>query len=196
MNDITELVIILDRSGSMQPLTSDVIGGYNALIEEQKKEGDVRVTTIFFNDKVEFIHQQSDIHSIAPLMGKDYVASGTTALLDAVGEAIAFIKAKQVGLATEEQPKNTIFSIMTDGMENASKEYTYSQIKDLIETQKKQGWEFLFQAANIDVAKESNRLGIDPRNAMSFKATSEGVAYQMRCASAMISKAKVRENKE
>ena len=196
MNDITELAIILDRSGSMQPLTSDVIGGYNALIEEQKKEGDVRVTTIFFNDKVEFIHQQADIHSIAPLTGKDYVASGTTALLDAVGEAIAFIKTKQAGLAQEEQPKNTIFSIMTDGMENASKEYTYSQIKDLIETQKKQGWEFLFQAANIDVAKESNRLGIDPRNAMSFKATSEGVAYQMRCASAMISKAKASEKKE
>lgn len=196
MNDITELVIILDRSGSMQQLTSDVIGGYNALIEEQKKEGDVRVTTIFFNDKVEFIHQQADIHSIVPLAGKDYVASGTTALLDAVGEAVAFIKAKQVGLAPDEQPKSIIFSIMTDGMENASKEYTYSQIKDLIETQKKQGWEFLFQAANIDVAKESNRLGIDPRNAMSFKATSEGVAYQMRCASAMISKAKVRENKE
>lgn len=188
MNQNTELVIIIDRSGSMHGLEEDVIGGCNGLIESQKKEeGDTFVTTLFFNDQIKFIHEGVDIKEIKPLDKRSYVPSGCTALLDAIGDAISFIKAKHAKLKEEELPKHTIFSIMTDGLENASKEYRYSQIKQMIEFQKKCGWDFLFQAANIDVAAESDRLGIDKDKTFQFIANSNGIKQQMRFCSAMIS---------
>ena len=190
MKDITELVIIIDRSGSMHGLEKDVTGGFNALIEEQKKEGETIVTTIFFNDSIKFIHKRIDIKEIKPLDKRTYCASGCTALLDAIGDGIAFIKAKHASFKEENLPKHTIFSIMTDGLENASREYSYKKIKDMIELQKKCGWNFIFQAANIDTEYEANRLGIDDDMAMSFEADSEGVKAQMKCCCAAISKAR------
>lgn len=186
MKDITELVIIIDRSGSMHGLEADVIGGYNALLEEQRKEGETLVTTIFFNDRVKFIHERADIKEVKPLDGRSYFPSGCTALLDAIGDGILYVKSKHARLTEEEMPSHTIFSIMTDGLENASREYSYRQIKDMIERQKKCGWDFLFQAANIDVEHESRRLGIDEEDACAFIATPEGVKSQMRVACRMI----------
>ena len=190
MKDITELVIIIDRSGSMHGLEGDVIGGFNALIEEQKKEGEVKVTTIFFNDKVKFIHEGVDIKEVKPLDKRSYSPSGCTALLDAIGDAISLIKAEHARLKEEDLPSHTIFSIMTDGLENASKEYKYSQIKSMIEMQKKCGWDFIFQAANIDVNVEAGRLGIDADMAMEFMASSAGVRECMCCAANVITRAR------
>ena len=186
MNNLTELVIIIDRSGSMHGLEKDVIGGFNSLIKEQAKEGEVKVTTIFFNDKIKFIHEQVDIQEIILLEDKDYIPSGCTALLDAIGDGISFIKASHSKLKEEEIPAHTIFSIMTDGMENSSNEYTYSRIKDMIELQKKCGWDFIFQAANIDVAKEADRLGISKDDALAFEASANGIERNMKYCSASI----------
>lgn len=196
MRDVTELVIIIDKSGSMQPLTKDVIGGFNSLIEEQKKEGETIVTTIFFNDSIKFIHERTDIKEIKPLDKRTYCASGCTALLDAIGDGIAFIKSKHASTKEENLPKHIIFSIMTDGLENASREYSYKKIKDMIELQKKCGWDFIFQAANIDIEYEANRLGIDADMAMSFEANSEGVKTQMKCCCAVISRARKNSRKK
>ena len=186
MNKQTELVIIIDRSGSMHGLEKDVVGGFNSLIEEQKKEGDTVVTTIFFNDKVSFIHEGVDIKEVKPLDGRSYQPCGCTALLDAIGDAISLIKAKHSKLKENELPEHTIFSIMTDGLENASREYSYKRIKDMIELQKKCGWTFLFQAANIDTEYEADRLGIDRNMSHSFIADSDGVNCVMKCCSAKI----------
>ena len=190
MQDVTELVIIIDKSGSMHSLTDDVIGGYNSLIEEQAKEGETLVTTVFFNDSIKFIHEREDIKNIKPIDKRNYQAGGCTALLDAIGDAIAFIKNKHASLMADELPKNVIVSIMTDGMENSSKEYSYKRIKDMIELQKKCGWTFIFQAANIDTEYEANRLGIDPGMAMTFEASEGNVYKQMKCCSSVISKAR------
>ena len=190
MKDVTELVIIIDRSGSMEPLREDVIGGFNSLIEEQKKEGETIVTTIFFNDSIKFLHERINIKEIKPLDKRAYRPSGCTALLDAIGDGIAFIKSKHASTKEENLPKHTIFSIMTDGLENASREYSYNRIKDMIEFQKKCGWDFIFQAANIDTEYEANRLGIDADMAMSFEANSKGVSRQMEFCCAAINKAR------
>ena len=190
MNNITELVIIIDQSGSMQGLQSDVIGGYNALIEEQKKEGETLVTTIFFSSVATYVHERVDIKTLNPITQKDYRPGGCTALLDAVGDAIAFIKAKHASLSEEALPAHTIFSIMTDGYENASREYTYERVHSMIEMQQKCGWTFLFQAANIDVAKEAHSLGIHPAMAFCFVADPEGVGRGMKKACGCISEAR------
>ena len=196
MKDLTELVIIIDRSGSMHDLKQDVIGGYNTLIEEQKKIGKTLVTTVFFNHEIKFIHEGADIKDIKPIDGRSYQPSGCTALLDAIGDAIGYIKAKHAKLTEEELPENTIVSIMTDGLENASKEYSYSQIKRMIELQKKCGWTFIFQAANIDVEYESSRLGIDRDKTMKFTACSKGVHDQMRYCCNMVTKIKTSPKKK
>ena len=177
--DLTELAIIIDKSGSMHHLKDDVIGGYNSLIAKQKEEGTTVVTTVFFNDKVDFVHEQVDINALKPIDGRSYQPSGCTALLDAVGDSIAFIKAKHSKLKEEDLPEHTIISIMTDGLENASREYSYSQIKRMIEFQKKCGWDFIFQAANIDANFEADRLGIDKDMTMQFVANSKGVHNTM-----------------
>ena len=188
--ELTELVIIIDKSGSMHGLEKDVIGGYNSLIEEQKKQGETVVTTVFFNDKVDFVHECVSINDIKPLDGRSYLPMGCTALLDAIGNAIGFIKEKHAKLKDEDIPEHTIFSIMTDGLENASREYSYKKIKSMIEFQKKCGWDFIFQAANIDVEYEANRLGIDQDMASAFVADSKGVKTQMKFCCASINKAR------
>lgn len=185
--DLTELVIIIDKSGSMHCLKDDVIGGYNSLIEKQKQEGNTVVTTVFFDDKVNFVHEQVNISELKPIDGRSYQPSGCTALLDAVGDSIAFIKAKHAKTKEEDLPEHTIISIMTDGLENASREYSYSQIKRMIEFQKKCGWDFIFQAANIDVAFEADRLGIDKDMTMEFAASPKGVHHAMYKCCCMVS---------
>lgn len=196
MKDLTELVIIIDKSGSMHGLEKDVVGGYNALIEEQRKEGETIVTSLFFNDKVKFVHEGVNIKDVKPLDGRQYQPSGCTALLDAIGDAISLIKAKHSKVKEEELPEHTIFSIMTDGLENASREYSYKRIKEMIELQKKCGWEFIFQAANIDTEYEADRLGIDRDMAMSFEADSEGVGRVMKCCCAKISDSRRKTRKK
>ncbi len=190
MKKTTELVIIIDRSGSMHGLEKDVIGGFNSLIEDQKKEGETLVTTVFFNDTAKYVHESVDINKVKPIDGRNYIPSGCTALLDAIGNAIGLIKSKHAKLKEEELPEHTIFSIMTDGLENASREYSYRQIKEMIELQKKCGWDFIFQAANIDTEYEAERLGIEPGCAISFDATSEGVSRHYKVCSAMIHNAR------
>lgn len=179
MEKITELVIIIDKSGSMHGLEKDVIGGFNSLIEQQKKEGNTKVTTVFFNDNVQVVNEGIDVNEISLLTEKDYNPRGCTALLDAIGNSISLIKSKHAKLTSEELPETVIFSIMTDGMENSSKEFSYSKIKEMIELQKKCGWDFIFQAANIDTEYEADRLGIDRKYAKSFKADVDGIKYCM-----------------
>ncbi|SCY63016.1 vWA domain-containing protein [Butyrivibrio sp. INlla14] len=159
---LTEIVYILDRSGSMGGLEADTIGGFNAMIKKQKKaEGQAIVSTVLFDDEYEVLHNRIDIKDVPKMTDKQYFVRGCTALLDAVGTAVNHIKKVHKDLPKYERPEKTIFVITTDGMENASYEYSYESIKKLIEKQqKKDGWEFMFIGANIDSYAEAGRLGI------------------------------------
>lgn len=160
--ELTELVFILDRSGSMGGLESDTIGGFNGMIERQKKEGEkVNVTTILFDDEVEIIHDRFPIDAVQPLTDKEYYVRGCTALLDAVGQAINKIDNVQKHLPEEHRAGKVLFVITTDGLENSSTEFNYNDIKRMIEAKKECGWEFLFLGANIDAGKEAEKIGIE-----------------------------------
>ena len=176
--NLTELVFILDRSGSMAGLEDDTIGGFNAMIEKQKKEaGEAIVSTVIFDHVSEVIHDRVDIQKIEPMSRNDYYVRGSTALLDAVGKAIHHIGNVHKYAREEDRPEKTLFVITTDGMENASREYTYPRLKAMIERQKeKYGWEFLFLGANIDAAKEAARFGIDADRAANYHADHTGTA--------------------
>ncbi len=194
MKNTTELMMIIDKSGSMDHLKEDVIGGFNSLIESQKQEeGETLVTTLLFNHEVSFIHQEEDISKIKPINKRTYSPNGCTAMLDAIGDGIAFLKSKYSKLKQEELPENTIVYIMTDGYENSSKEYSYSQINKMIKMQKKCGWKFIFAGANIDVEVVSDSIGVDKDDAYCFKSTPEGIIENLKCASASISKARKRK---
>lgn len=173
----TELVFILDRSGSMGGLEQDTIGGYNTLIEKQKKEeGVAYLTTVLFDDQYDIIHDRVDIHQVAPLTNKEYFPRGMTALLDAVGKTILRISKMHQELDSSEVPENTLVVITTDGYENASKLYNYSDIKTLIAKQKEiYNWEFLFLGANIDAKEEASKFGIKEDKAINYHADNEGV---------------------
>lgn len=173
---LTEIVMILDASGSMHGLEKDTIGGFNSIIESQKKEdGDAFVTTIIFNDRHKMIHDRHDIQNIRPLTENDYHTSGCTALLDAVGYAIEHISCIHKYARKEDVPAKTIFTITTDGMENASRKYSYADIKKLIESKKEIGWDFVFTGANIDVEQEASKMGIDPCYANSYVCDKKGL---------------------
>ncbi|MBQ8995816.1 MAG: VWA domain-containing protein [Oscillospiraceae bacterium] len=161
-NDCTELVLILDRSGSMSGLEDDTIGGFNSMIEKQKKEeGDAYVSVVLFDDRSEVIYDRVDIKKVEPMTDKQYYVRGCTALLDAVGGAIHHIGTVHKYAREEDRPGKTVFVIITDGMENASRRYDYEQVRKMIERQQEQyHWEFLFLGANIDAAKEAGRMGI------------------------------------
>ena len=151
----TELVFILDRSGSMSGLESDTIGGYNGMLEKQKGiEGEAFVTTVLFDDQYEILHDHIDIRKVDPVSEKEYYVRGTTALLDAIGKTINKI-------ANAAGSDKVLFVITTDGMENASREYDYEQVRKMIERQKEKGWEFIFLGANIDAAKTAGKCGIE-----------------------------------
>ena len=169
-----ELVMILDKSGSMHGLEADTIGGLNAMIEKEKKLGiDVRVTTVLFNDKMDRLYEHREIRSVRPLTERTYETGGTTALLDAVGDTILHME--QSG-AADRQGTKVIVVIITDGMENASTEFTKAKVKELIsDKQEKAGWDFIYLGANIDAAEEADAIGVRKANAVTYKNTSSGV---------------------
>ena len=173
---LTELVFILDRSGSMSGLESDTIGGYNAMLEKQKKgPGEAIITTVLFDDSYELLHDRVDLRSVEPMTDHEYFVRGTTALLDAVGKTISTISNAQKRTTEEERAENVLFVITTDGMENASREFTYEKVRNMIEHQKsKYGWEFLFLGANIDAIATANLFGIEEDRAVNFYADSDG----------------------
>ena len=176
--NLTEMVFILDRSGSMAGLEEDTIGGFNAMIEKQKKEqGEAFVSTVLFDNVSEVIHDRVDLRKIEPMTRKEYYVRGCTALLDAVGKAIHHIGNVHKYAREEDRPEKTIFVITTDGMENASRQYSYKDLKRMIERQKeKYGWEFLFLGANIDAAREAARFGINADRAANYHADRQGTA--------------------
>lgn len=176
--NLTELVFILDKSGSMHGLETDTIGGFNSLIEKQKKEeGKALVTTILFDDKTEVVHDRVDLEYIRNMTSEQYVTGGTTALLDAVGGAVSHIRKIHKYIRPEDVPAKTLFVITTDGMENASRHYTYEKVKKLIEHQKaKYGWEFIFLGANIDAAETAVSMGISRDRAADYISDRAGTA--------------------
>ena len=174
--NLTELVFILDRSGSMQGLEGDTIGGFNAMLEKQKKEpGEAFVSTILFNDHTQVLHDRVKIEAVEPITHREYYVRGCTALLDAIGGAIHHIGNIHKYARSEDVPEHTLFVITTDGMENASRRYTSQQVKTMIQRQKeKYGWEFLFLGANIDAVETAGSLGIAPDRAVNYHCDSEG----------------------
>ena len=175
---LTELVMILDRSGSMSGLEADTIGGFNGMIEKQKKEdGEAYVSVILFDDQSEVIYDRVDIGRVEPMTDRQYYVRGCTALLDAVGDAIHHVGNIHKYARKEDVPEKTIFVITTDGMENASRRYNYNIVRRMIERQKeKYNWEFIFLGANIDAAAEASRLGIDASRAARYECDSAGTA--------------------
>ncbi len=187
---LTEVVFILDRSGSMSGLVDDTIGGFNSLLEKQKKEeDDAFVSVVLFDDESEVLYDRVDIHRVEPMNDKQYYCRGCTALLDAIGGAIHHIGNVHKYARQEDVPEKTLFIITTDGMENASRRYTYSKVKQMVEGQKERyGWEFLFLGANIDAVAEARRFGIDSRRAVNFENDSKGVKLNYDVLSATVSR--------
>jgi len=174
--NLTEIVFILDRSGSMAGLEKDTIGGFNSMIAKQRREeGEAYISTVLFDTNSEVIHDRVSLDKIPQLTEKEYYVRGCTALLDAVGNAVKHISNVHKYARREDVPEKTIFVITTDGMENASRQYTYDRVKAMIAEQKeKSGWEFLFLGANIDAAREAARFGIRPEFAADYLADRKG----------------------
>lgn len=183
--NLTEIVFILDQSGSMSDLASDTIGGFNSLIEKQKQEdGEALVSTVLFNNRSCVIHDRVPIEKVEKLTSRDYVPSGSTALLDAVGDAISHIGNVHKYARSEDVPEKTLFVITTDGMENASRRYTLEDVKRKIERQReKYGWEFIFLGANIDAAQTASSMGISDEQAVNYVPDKTGtkVLYASVC---------------
>ncbi|KQL33484.1 hypothetical protein AN960_20605 [Bacillus sp. FJAT-25509] len=180
----TEIIFLIDRSGSMAGLESDTIGGFNSFIKKQSSfDGETNVTTVLFDDQYEVLWSGINAHEVK-LTEKEYFVRGSTALLDAVGKTILNVGNRLSLCSERERPGKVIFVITTDGLENASVEFTYSKVKQLIHhQQQKYNWEFIFMGANIDVAKEASSLGILKENAYTFESSNEGVEnmYSVIC---------------
>lgn len=177
-NNITEMVFILDRSGSMAGLESDTIGGFNSLIEKQKKlDGKAYVSTVLFDNLTEVIHDRVEIQDIKPMTEEQYFVRGCTALIDAIGGAIHHIANVHKYARPEDVPSHTVFVIITDGAENASRHYTSNRVKAMIEKEKGQyGWEFMFIGANIDAVETAREYGIDESRAVNYNADTVGTS--------------------
>lgn len=174
--NMTEIVFILDRSGSMSGLEADTIGGFNSMIEKQKKtEGEALISTVLFDSTSEVLYDRVNIRTIRPMTDNDYTVRGCTALLDAIGGAIHHVGIVHKYARPEDVPEHTLFVITTDGMENASRFYTSDRVKQMIERQKqKYGWEFLFLGANIDAVETARHFGIGADRAVNYHSDSAG----------------------
>ncbi len=189
----TEVVFILDRSGSMEGLEADTIGGFNSMLEKQKKvEGDVLVSTVLFDHETQVIHDRVPLADVKHLTREEYWTRGSTALLDALGSSIQHIKNVHKYAREEDRPDKTLFIITTDGMENSSHHFDYNEVKKLVEAQKESGWEFIFLGANIDAIGTASHLGINIDRAVNYhsdsigtKAIFNGVSCFMRSFAAM-----------
>ena len=182
-----ELVLVLDKSGSMQGLESDTIGGFNSMIKKQKAlDVPVRVTAVLFNDKTDVLYESRSIHSVHALTEKEYEVGGTTALLDAVGSTILNVDQK----GNVKKGTKVIFVIITDGMENASREFTKTKVKQMIsDKQEKYGWDFIYLGANIDAAAEAGAIGVKKANAVTYRNTESGVRANYDAVSAYVKEA-------
>ena len=182
--NLTEMVFVLDRSGSMESLTADTIGGFNELIEKQKKlEGDAYVTTVLFDHEYELLHDHVALKDVAPLTDREYFARGSTALLDAVGRTINTIGARLAATPEEDRPAHVVFVITRDGRDNASREYTAKQVREMVEhQQQKYSWQFVFLGANMDAVSEAGKLGISASHAANFAPSRRGVSMMYRMA--------------
>ena len=186
---LTEIVFILDRSGSMSGLEKDTIGGFNSTIDKQKQEaGEAFVSTVLFDTEMEVLHDRAPLAHIEPLTEKEYYARGCTALLDAIGGAIHHIGNVHKYARDEDRPEKTIFVITTDGYENASRKYSAERVKQMIERQKqKYGWEFIFLGANIDAVGVADRFGVDRQHAVRYECDSAGTALNFQVMNKMVS---------
>ncbi|MSA72627.1 vWA domain-containing protein [Holdemania massiliensis] len=190
MKAATEIVFILDRSGSMAGLESDTIGGFNALIEKQKRQGSAaRISLILFDDQTDIVLDRVPIMQVGALSEDEYYVRGCTALLDAVGKSVTHISRLHQSMKKENRPEKTLFIITTDGMENSSQEYSLSQVKNLIEKQKERyHWEFLFLGANIDAVKTADSMGIRANRSANFHADEKGLMKEFKVFDSVISK--------
>lgn len=186
---LTEVVFILDRSGSMSGLEADTIGGFNAMINKQKKEeGEALISTLLFDDETSVLHDRVPVEKIEAMTDRQYYVRGCTALLDALGGAIHHIGNVHKYAREEDRPEKTLFVITTDGMENSSVRYRADQVKKMVERQKeKYGWEFLFLGANIDAISVAGRFGIDADRAFNYECDSEGTQLNYKVLSETVS---------
>ena len=193
---LTELVFILDKSGSMGGLEKDTIGGYNSMLEKQKAvPGECLITTVLFDNDYELLHDRIDIRAVSPITEKEYAVGGSTALLDAIGRTIHKIGNAQMNTADDYRAEKVMFVIITDGEENSSREYSAEKVKAQIQRQKeKYDWEFIFLGANIDAVETAGRFGIAPDRAQNYHADSKGTALNFRVMSDAV--ATFRECKE
>ena len=183
--NLTEMVFILDRSGSMAGLEADTIGGFNSMIERQKKaEGEAIVSTVLFSNNSTVIHDRVDVQKVEPMTDRQYYVGGGTALIDAIGGAIHHIANVHKYAREEDRPEHTVFVITTDGMENASHRYSSDEVKAMVRKEKEQyGWEFLFLGANIDAVETAARFGIGRDRAVNFHSDSRGQALNYKVVS-------------
>ncbi len=187
--NLTELVFILDKSGSMSGLEKDTIGGYNAMLEKQKAlDGEALITTVLFDNNYELLHDRIDIRAVSPITETEYFVGGSTALLDAIGVTINKIANAHKHTAEDYRADKVLFVITTDGMENASREYDYGKIKAMVEGQKSEyGWEFIFLGANIDAIDVAGRFGIAPDRVQNYHADSKGTRLNFEVTAQAIS---------
>lgn len=186
---LTEVVFILDRSGSMSGLEGDTIGGFNSMIEKQKKEeGEAFISTVLFDDRTEVLYDRVPVEKVEPMTDRQYYVRGCTALLDAIGGAIRHIANVHKYAREEDRPEKTLFIITTDGMENASRKYSYDKVKKMVEKeQEKYGWEFLFLGANIDAVEVAGHFGIRKERAINYECDSVGTALNYQVLSETVS---------
>lgn len=194
---LIEVVFILDRSGSMAGLESDTIGGFNSMINKQKtEEGEAYISTVLFDDRTDVIYDRVAVNKVEPMTDKQYYVRGCTALLDAIGESVHHISNVHKYAREEDRPEKTIFIITTDGMENASRKYSYDKVKQLIEKQKAKGWEFLFLGANIDAIEVAGRFGIDADRAVNYECDREGTSLNYQVLGKTVSAFRKAKSKE
>ena len=185
---LTEVVFILDRSGSMSGLEADTIGGFNSMIEKQKKEdGEAYISTVLFDDQSDVLYDRIPVDKVEPMNDRQYFVRGCTALLDALGGAIHHISNVHRYAREEDRPEKTIFIITTDGMENASRRYSYAKVKEMVEKQKACNWEFLFLGANMDAIATAGRFGIDADRAINYECDHAGTATNFKALSKTLS---------